>query len=134
MKLSAIKLYLLTMFMLLLAYVLSVEPTEYLKIELFDQINNATGSYNPDFPYLAPLNDDDIGRQPIVPNVPIHPISEEQTEYIDGRGRGWKLHWNKFFNMSSVLPDNSFDGTNYTNYSKSTPLKFDGVRKSINAI
>jgi hypothetical protein len=132
MKLSAIKLYVIMMFMLLLAYVLSFEPTEYLQVELFDQMNNATSSYNPDFPELVPLDDDNKGRQPIVPNVPIEPITDEQVEQREGRGRGWKLHWNKYFNMSSVLPDKSFDGTNYTNYSKATPLKFDGVRNSIN--
>jgi hypothetical protein len=120
------------MFMLLLAYVLSFEPTEYLEVELFDQLNNSTMTYNPDFPYLAPLTEEVNGTQPIVPNVPVEPLTEEQSTQVDGRGRGWKLHWNKNYNISSVLPDNSFEGTNYTNYSKSTPLKYDGVRDAIN--
>ena len=132
MKLSAFKLYLLMMFMLLLAYVLSFEPTEYLEVELFDQLNNSTSTYNPDFPDLIPLNDGPNGTQPIIPNVPVEPVTEEQSEQIDGRGRGWKLHWNRNYNLSSVLPDTSFQGTNYTNYSKATPLKYDGVRDSIN--
>jgi len=128
MKLSAFKLYAVTIFMLLLAYVLATEPTEYLQVELFDELNKTTLAYNPNVPDLVPVyTEKEIATIPVQKSMVTETIDDEPT-----RGRGWKRHWNKFFNLSSVLPDTSFEGTNYTNYSKETPLKYDGIRNTIN--
>jgi hypothetical protein len=115
---NAFQLYLLSLFLLIVAYTLSYEPVGRMQVELFELMKN-----QPKFVdhYEYPSVDSQ-GQVQIVPIVSVDGSLNNQN------ATGWKGHWRDTYMNSGLRSDTSFDGTSYMNYSKDNPLLYDGVR------
>ena len=55
-------------------------------------------------------------------NIDLQCKNKQENKYL-----GWKCWWNKNQTKNLVKPDDSFKGTEFSNYLRNTPLKYDGI-------
>lgn len=116
----ALGIYFLVLLLLVVAYVMSYEPVGKMQVELFELMKK--GNFVDHYEYPSTM--EVTGVRPIPLVTPLSVDGSSDNQHVSG----WKLYWKDNQMKSQVGVDTSFEGTSYMDYSKKTPLLYDGVR------